>query len=202
MTMKIVPRGLNLEYLVKSKHLFEGNSEKISEILRVGSKPLIEVKIATWEIYNQQSVSELEILKNELDQSFSVEKVQMEIDRIHIYGKNVSKKDWANKLLKIEMDKFSVFISSDAVASQETTTRKRVRRFRRRKRNQNGYNVTVDDMDDLDVGYEMLGKSNIGRIFSENYWDGLVKNLIFKILTKALVSGPSVLSHQEGRGQS
>ena len=62
------------------------------------------------------------------------------------------KKDWANKLLKIERDKFSVFISSDSVASQETKTRKRVRRFGRRKRNQNGYNVTVDDMDDLDVG--------------------------------------------------
>ena len=31
----------------------------------------------------------------------------------------------------------------------------------------------------------MLGKSNIGRILSENYWDGLVKNLSFKILTKA-----------------
>ena len=88
MDMKIVPKGLNLEYLVKSKHLFEGNKEHIANILRVGSKPLIEEKILAWEQYHQQKEEKLENLKLDLEQNFSNEKVLEEIRRVHIYGEN------------------------------------------------------------------------------------------------------------------
>ena len=131
--MKIVPKGLNLEYLVKSKHLFEGNETKISEILRVGSKPLIEEKIVSWELYNQTKVNELETLKVEMEEFFSEEKVLEEINRVHVYGENVRKKDWTNKLSKIERDKYSVFINDPVVNQEETKKKKVVRRFRRRK---------------------------------------------------------------------
>ena len=37
--------------------------------------------------------------------------------------------------------------------------------------------TTVNNEDNIEDFYELLGDSNIGRIFSNNYWDGTVKNL-------------------------
>jgi hypothetical protein len=49
------------------------------------------------------------------------------------------------------------------------------------------YSQDGDDSEDILSGFEILGQSNVGRILSENYWDGLVKNLSCKALSKAEV---------------
>ena len=83
--------------------------QKISGICRIGSKPLIEEQILIWQNYNQEKEEELNKLKLEIIEHFGEDRTNDEINRMHVYGENMRKKDWTNKLTKIDMDKHSVF---------------------------------------------------------------------------------------------
>ena len=94
---QIMPNGLNLEHLVKSKHLWEANKDVISRILKIGSKQVIEAHIKKWERVKTQKVKEFHKLREDVKEHFSDEQIKDKLRRAKTSGEIFRKKERLGK---------------------------------------------------------------------------------------------------------